>query len=466
MKRENLTEGIPRSKGRRRTMEPKEGTMHKTQSLNDISTKLIRIAKQARENLEPLTTLAHHVDMAWMREAYLRTRKDGALGIDGQSAAAYAQDLEKNLQALLGRAKSGTYRAPAVRRVYIPKGKGEQRALGIPTFEDKVLQRAIAMVLEPVYETQFLNCSYGFRPGRSARQALDTLYSAASEMRGGWLIELDIRKYRGTIDHHQLQTIVRQRIGDGVILRLIGKWLNAGCMEGGVQSRSDVGTPQGGVISPLLANIYLHVVLNVWFEQEVRPCLRGGATLVRYADDAVMLFENEDDAKRVMQVLPKRFGRYGLTLHPDKTRLVPFQRPSRSSEPKGGPRDTPRSFDFLGFTHVWVKTHRGYWALLTRTAKDRFQRTLTAIAQWCKMHRHAKLDKQQIGLNAKLRGHYGYFDRRGNRSRLWGLLHCVTRIWRGWLSRRSQRAYTSWAKMTRILQRYPLLTPKQLLPNA
>jgi RNA-directed DNA polymerase len=440
--------------------------MNETQSLSAISTKLNRIAKLAHDKLEPLTTLAHHVDMDWMREAYRRTRKDGALGIDGQSATEYAQNLEANLQSLLGRAKSGTYRAPAVKRVYIPKAKGEQRPLGIPTFEDKVLQRAIAMVLEPVYEQQFLDCSYGFRPGRSARQALDTLYSASSAMGGGWVIELDIRKYFDTIDHRQLQQVVRQRIGDGVVLRLLGKWLNAGCMEGDVHTRSDMGTPQGGVISPLLANIYLHEVLDVWFYQEVRPRLRGSATLIRYADDAVMLFENEDDAKRVMEVLPKRFGRYGLTLHPDKTRLIPFQRPSRSSVPKGGPRVTPRSFDFLGFTHLWIKTYRGYWALLTRTAKDRFQRTLTKIAEWCKVHRHAKLDEQQRGLNAKLRGHYGYFDRRGNRASLWGLLHCVTHIWREWLGRRSQRACTSWAKMNRILQRYPLLTPKQLSPNA
>jgi len=259
--------------------------MNKTPSLNDISTQLTQIAKTARETQAPLTTLMHHVNIDWMREAYRRTRKDGALGVDGQSATAYAENLEENLQNLLGQAKSGRYRAPPVKRVYIPKANGEQRALGIPTFEDKVLQRAIAMVLEPVYEQQFLDCSYGFRPGRSARQALDRLYSATADMRGGWIIELDIRKYFDTIDHQQLQEVVRKRIGDGVILRLIGKWLNAGCMEAGRYARSDAGTPQGGVISPLLANIYLHEVLDAWFAQEVCPRTRGQAELIRYADD-------------------------------------------------------------------------------------------------------------------------------------------------------------------------------------
>ncbi len=466
MKRGNRAEGTLRSKGRRREMEPHRGTMNKTQSLDSISTKLVRIANNARDIQAPLTTLMHHIDIEWMRQAYRRTRKDGALGIDGQSAATYAQNLEENLQSLLGRAKSGKYRAPPVKRVYIPKGNGDRRALGIPTFEDKVLQRAIAMVLEPVYEEIFLDASYGFRPGRSARQALDKLYATTVEARGGWVIELDIRKYFDTIDHKQLQEVVRKRIGDGDILRLIGKWLNAGCMEAGEYTRSDAGTPQGGVISPLLANIYLHEVLDTWFDQEVRPRLRGSATLVRYADDAVMLFEQEEDARRVMQVLPRRFGRYGLTLHPDKTRLLPFERPSRAEVRRGGPRDISRSFDFLGFTILWAKSHRGHWVLLTRTAKDRFQRTLSAIADWCKLHRHAHVGEQQKGLNAKLRGHYGYFDRSGNRGRLWGLLHCVTRIWHRWLCRRSQRARMSWVTMTRLLQRYPLLAPGRLLPSA
>jgi RNA-directed DNA polymerase len=442
-------------------MDLNEGTMAETKGSTPISTRLEQIANLAEKFPDsPLTTLAHHIDIDWLREAYRRTRKDGAKGIDGQSADEYAADLEGNLGRLLERAKSGSYRAPPVRRTYIPKGNGERRPLGIPTFEDKVLQRAVAMVLETVYEREFLDCSYGFRPGRSAHQALDALHRQATVRAGGWVIEVDIRKYFDTIDHRQLQEVLRQRIRDGVIGRLVGKWLNAGVMEDGELHRSEAGTPQGGVISPLLANIYLHTVLDVWFEREVRPRLRGRASLTRYADDAVMLFEYEEDARRVMDVLPKRFERYGLALHPDKTRLVPFKRPDRSGrddDPGGG--SAVGSFDFLGFTIHWGMSSKGNWVVRTRTAKDRFRRTLVNIEQWCKLHRHAPVPEQQQALNAKLRGHYGYYRRIGNACRLWALLYQVGRVWHRWLSRRSQRAHLSWPAMNRLLQRYRLATP-------
>ena len=443
-------------------MDLNEGTMAETKGSTPISTRLEQIANLAEKFADsPLTTLAHHIDIDWVREAHRRTRKDGARGIDGQSADEYAADLEGNLARLLERAKSGSYRAPAVRRTYIPKANGERRPLGIPTFEDKVLQRAVAMALEAVYEREFLDCSYGFRPGRSAHQALDALREQAIKKAGGWAIEVDIRKYFETIDHRQLQEVLRQRIRDGVIGRLVGKWLSAGVMEDGELQRSGAGTPQGGVISPLLANIYLHTVLDVWFEKEVRPRLRGRAYLTRYADDAVMLFEYEEDARRVMDVLPKRFERYGLALHPDKTRLVPFKRPDRSGrnddDPRGG--SAARTFDFLGFTIHWGQSLKGNWVVRTRTAKDRFRRTLENIEQWCKLHRHAPLARQQQMLNAKLRGHYGYYRRIGNAGRLWDLLYRVVRIWWRWLSRRSQRARLTWPTMSRLLQRYPLATP-------
>jgi group II intron reverse transcriptase/maturase len=269
-----------------------------------ISTRLERIATLARQlRDQPLTTLAHHIDLEWLGEAHRRTRKDGATGVDGQTADEYATNLEDNLRSLLARAKSGTYRAPPVRRAYIPKDSGEMRPLGIPTFEDKVLQRAIAMVLEAVYEQEFLDGSYGFRPGGSAQQALDVLHREASKMAGGWVIEIDIRKYFDSIDHERLREVLRGRIRDGVILRLIGKWLNAGVLEDGRVTHPESGSPQGGVVSPVLANIFLHEVLDGWFEREVRPRLRGRAHLVRYADDAAMLFEYEEDARRVMSVL-------------------------------------------------------------------------------------------------------------------------------------------------------------------
>jgi group II intron reverse transcriptase/maturase len=436
--------------------------MKETSGSEPISTRLERIATLARQlRDQPLTTLGHHIDLDWLREAHRRTRKDGATGVDGQTADEYATHLEDNLRSLLERAKSGTYRAPPVRRTYIPKDSGEMRPLGIPTFEDKVLQRAVAMVLEAVYEQEFLDCSYGFRPGRSANQALDVLHREASKMAGGWIIEIDIRKYFDSIDHERLREVLRGRIRDGVILRLVGKWLNAGVLEDGRVTHPESGSPQGGVVSPVLANIFLHEVFDRWFEREVRPRLHGRAHLVRYADDAVMLFEYEDDARRVMAVLPKRFGKYGLTLHPDKTRLVPFQRPDRMRRTRGGDDgpDKPGTFDFLGFTILWCKSPMtGRWVVKTRTAVDRFRRTLKRISQWCKANRHAPLETQQRVLNQKLRGHYGYYGRKGNRARLWALLHWVVPRWWRWLRRRSQRGL-SWEAMNRLLRRYPLLTP-------
>lgn len=455
----------PVEQRRRRVTDLSEGTMDETKGLIPISTRLEQIAMLAKKFADtPLTTLAHHMDLEWLREAHRRTRKDGAIGVDGQGADEYETDLEGNLQRLLERAKSGSYRAPPVRRVYIPKSNGEQRGLGIPTFEDKVLQRAIVMILETVYEQEFLDCSYGFRPRRSARQAVDAIDGWATRMAGGWFIEIDIRKYFDTIDHRHLQDILSQRVRDGVIKRLVGKWLNAGVMEDGTLRRSEVGSPQGGVISPLLANIYLHTVLDVWFEQEVKPRLRGRALLVRYADDAVLLFEYEDDADRVMEVLPKRFERYGLTLHPDKTRLVPFKRPDRIKQPPGGPASEPESFDFLGFTFHWGRSFKGKWVVRTRTACNRFQRSLKAIVEWGKRHMHDPLEKQRKALNAKLNGHYGYFRRIGNQARLWAFHRAVEHEWRRWLSRRSQRANITWPHWDRLKARHPLATPKLPAP--
>lgn len=430
--------------------------MKETSSSATVSTKLERIAKLAQCTRDkPLTTLAHHIDLQWLREAYRRTRKDGAPGVDGQTAEQYTADLEGNLQRLLDRAKSGTYKAPPVRRVYIPKGNGEMRPLGIPTFEDKVLQRAVAMVLEAVYEQEFLDGSYGFRPGRSAHQALDALHGEAMRMSGGWVVELDIRKYFDTIDHGQLREVLRHRVRDGVILRLVDKWLHAGVMEDGALSARESGTPQGGVISPILANIFLHAVLDVWFAKGVRPRSRGRAFLVRYADDAVMLFQYEEDARGVMDVLPKRFGRHGLALHPDKTRLVPFRCPGRRASRRP---DEPGTFDFLGFTIHWGKSLSGKWVVRMRTAADRFRRALRSVFQWCKANRHAPLETQQKVLGQKLRGHYGYYGRKGNRRRVWDFLYRVVCAWWHWLRRRSQRGLPPTA-MRRLLQRYPLPSP-------
>jgi len=436
-----------------------------------ISTKLERIAKLAKDAPDmAFRTLAHHIDTDWLREAYRRTRKDGARGVDGQSAQEYAENLEGNLQSLLERAKSGTYRAPPVRRVHIPKGSGsETRPLGIPSFEDKVLQRAVAMVLEAVYEQDFLDCSYGFRPGRSAHQALETLQNQAVMMGGGWVFEVDVRKFFDVLDHGKLREVLRRRVHDGVLLRLIGKWLNAGVLEDGAIAYPETGTPQGGVISPILANIFLHEVLDVWFEREVKPRLSGKALLVRYADDAVLLFSHEVDARKVLDVLPKRLGAYGLALHPEKTRLVEFQRPDRrSSKVDGGDRG-PGSFDLLGFTHYWGKARSGKWIVMRKTAKDRFRRAVSRVAQWCREHRHDAIREQQKALGQKLRGHYGYYGITGNFRAIALFCRKTIALWRRWLNRRSQRRHMPWKRMRLLLERYPLPPPRiahPFLPRA
>ena len=433
--------------------------MAETPSSTTVSTKLDRIATLAKQAPGmAFTTLAHHIDLDWLREAYRRTRKDGATGIDGQTAAEYATKLEGNLQSLLDRAKSGAYRAPPVRRVNIPKGDGTQtRPIGIPTFEDKILQRAVAMVLEPIYEQDFLDCSYGFRPGRSAHQALERIQNETVRMTGGWVLEIDIARFFDTLDHAHLREMLHRRVRDGVLLRLIGKWLNAGVMEAGVLSHPESGTPQGGVISPLLANVYLHEVLDAWFAKDVKPRLSERALLVRYADDALMLFSCEADARRVMEVLPKRFEKYGLTLHPKKTRLVEFRRPDRRPPPDDGDgRDGSSTFDFLGFTHHWGLSRREKWIVKQRTARDRLSRSLKRIRAWCKQSMHEPVRSQWQTLSAKLRGHYGYFGITGNQRALDTFKLKVTEIWRKWLGRRSRRIRVTYERMRRLLERYPL----------
>jgi RNA-directed DNA polymerase len=436
--------------------------MGETSSSQTVSTKLERVAKLAKQAPDMvLKTLAHHIDVDWLREAFRRTRKDGATGVDGQDADEYATKLEDNLQSLLDRAKSGTYRAPPVRRVHIPKGDGRTRPLGIPTFEDKVLQRAVAMVLEAVYEQDFLDCSHGFRPNRSAHGALTALRDATMKMGGGWVVEVDIEKFFDTIDHQHLRDTLGKRVGDGVIHRLIGKWLNAGVMEDGQLTHPTAGTPQGGVISPLLANIFLHEVLDKWFQDVVLPRLRGTAVLVRYADDFVIVFEQEDDARKVFTVLPKRFGKYGLALHPTKTRMVRFQRPPPG--PVGRGQAEHETFDLLGFTHFWTRSSSGYWVVMLKTAKSRFTRALRQIADWCRKNRHQPVAEQHKGLTEKLRGHFGYFGVVGNLGALLRLRYEVYGAWRRWLHRRSQRARVTWQRMRALHARYPLpLAPPQL----
>jgi group II intron reverse transcriptase/maturase len=408
-----------------------------------------------------LTSLNKYLDEEWLRAAFKRIRKDAAAGIDGVSAREYEKNMDERLTDLVNRAQSGRYRAPAVRRTYIEKpGKREKRPLGIPTTEDKLLQKAVVMLLEPIYENEFCDFSYGFRPGRNPHQALEEIRNSVMEMRVDWIVDADIRKFFDTLSHTHLREIVRQRVRDGVITRLIDKWLKAGVLEAEQWQRSEEGTPQGGVVSPLLSNIVLHEVLDKWFAEQVRPRLYGRGFLVRYADDFVMGFERKDDAERVMRVLSKRFARFGLELHAEKTRIVPFGRPGRGDGKRN--KGSSRSFDFLGFTHYWGKSLKGNWVVKKKTAKDRLSRSLKLVNQWCREHRHEPLDGQQKTLNQKLLGHFAYFGITGNGRSIHEYREGVRRYWHKWLRRRHRWNNSwdwDWYERT-IAANYPLVRPR------
>ena len=423
-----------------------------------VSTKRERIAALARQNpTMALTSLNHHLDEEWLRYAYELTRKDGAVGVDGQTAQDYAVRLEENLRDLLERIKSGRYQAPPVRRVEIPKADGSKRPLGIPTFEDKVAQRAIVLLLEPIYEQDFRNCSFGFRPGRSAHQALRHLRSRIMENNGRWVLDVDLRRYFETIDHGHLRDFLARRVVDGVVRRMIDKWLKAGVLKGAQWSRSDRGTPQGGVISPLLANVYLHYVLDDWYEQEVVPRMKRATTLVRYCDDFGLVFDDFLDCVRVQRVLGKRLARFGLSLNVDKTHMVDFR--FKRPDGKRHPATETTSFVFLGFLHVWGKSRRGKNVVYQRTAKDRYARALRSIHLWCRRNRHMPLVKQHAMLTRKMRGHYAYYGITGNGKRLRWYAHQVQRIWRYWLARRTRGWRLRWDRFQVLLDRYPLPNP-------
>ncbi len=316
------------------------------------------------------------------------------------------------------------------------------------------------------YEHDFYDVSFGFRPGRNAHQALAAVWETAMEVKGGWILEVDIRKFFDNLDHKHLQEFVSRRVRDGVLRRLIGKWLNAGVRGDGNDSYAESGSPQGGVISPLLANIYLHYVLDEWFEQTVKPLMRGKCRLIRFADDFVIVFELKYDADRVMKVISKRFEKFGLTVHPEKTKLIDFRAPyhperrreEQSSDiGKGGKR--PEVFDLLGLTHYWGKTRRGKWAVKRKTMKSRLARSIESITQWCGKNRHESVRWQWQALCAKVKGHYAYYGITGNRRTLGAFLQSVKRCWKQWLNRRNRENSMTWRKFYLLLKRYPLPPP-------
>ena len=422
-----------------------------------LTTRLARLANVARTvKGRPLLSLVHHIDVEMLRGAFERTRKDGAVGIDGETGAAYAVNLEERLADLHERLRSNRYQGTAVRRTYIPKGDGRERPLGIPTFEDKVVQRAALMVMEQVYEQEFYDCSYGFRPNRSALQAIAAIRENCRTHNVRHIIDADIAGFFDAVDHTQLQEFIARRINDKGIRRLIGKWLNAGVWEQGQTSYPGTGTPQGGVISPLLANIYLHYVLDDWFEREIRRQLRGKSFLVRYADDFIIGCELQEDAQTLLRLLWARFAEYGLKLHEKKTRLVAFGRPSRKES-------TTRTgtFVFLGFHHHWMKSPRtGGWYIRRKIAGQRFARSLKNVRQWLKANRHQRLRVQCDCLKRHLLGIYRYFGVLDGQKPLWTYRREVERAWRYWLNRRGAQRPLSWTVFRmRILANFSLPSP-------
>jgi RNA-directed DNA polymerase len=426
-------------------------------TLETMSPGLLKVVERAQREPEGrFHALAHLIDVPALGRAYRRQRADAAVGGDGVTKEQYGQALEDNLQDLHARLKAQRYRHQPIRRVHIPKAQGKTRPIGMSAFEDKVVQDAVREVLEAIYEQDFLGCSDGFRPGRSAHDAVRTLEQMVHQGEVRWLFEADIVSFFDSLDRTELKKMLEVRVADGALLRLIGKCLHVGVLDGEAVLEPELGTVQGSVLSPLLGNVYLHYVLDRWFETEVKPRLRGKATLIRYCDDFIIGFEREDDAGRVRAVLEKRLGRFGLTLHPDKTRLLPFWRPSTTQQSGHG----PASFDLLGFTFYWRRTRTGHWRMGCKTRRASLRRAKQAIYDWCRRHRHQPVKAQHAALGRRLRGHFNYFGVNGNFPSLLRLVEATKRAWYKWLCRRSQRKRLTWERFPDLLRQMPLPRPR------
>lgn len=425
--------------------------MSDAKTLRSMSPGLEKVAERAKRHPEQrILALAHLIDEPALERAFRTLRRNAAKGIDGVTVEQYAGELAANLQGLRARMKAGQYRHQPILRVNLPKENGSTRPIGISTVEDKIVQGALRNVLEAIYEQDFLDGSYGFRPGRSAHDAIRALDGVVKRGHANVIVEADIESFFDSIDRKMLMEMLRSRIADETLMRLVGKCLHVGVLDGERFLEPTEGTAQGSSLSPLLGNVYLHHVLDVWFEREVRPQLRGSSALVRYADDFVLCFEHAEDAAYVGGILEQRFKTYGLTLHPKKTRSFVFQ-PPREGGGGGG-----EVFDFLGFTLHWQRTRFGRWRMACRTRGARLRRALKAATEWCRRHRHLPVKEQHQALKRKLIGHYNYFGVNGNLRALRRLLWAVRRAWRKWLNRRSQRARMSWQRFGQLLAAHPL----------
>lgn len=421
-----------------------------------VSLKLCQLREQAKAHPDRVFTTLHHiVGIDFLREAYRRTRKDAAAGADKVTAQAYAKDLEGNLESLYRRYLEGSYVAPLVRRVWIEKEDGSQRPIGIPAFEDKVLQRAIAMILSAIYENDFYDFSYGFREKRSAHDAIKSVREGCYTMKVSTIIDADVSKFFDNMPHGRIREILRLRVNDGKIIRLIGKWLKAGVVENDNVHYPSCGAPQGGVISPLIANIFLHHVLDQWYVEQVKPRLKGRSFLIRFADDFIFGCERDEEARKIMRVLPKRFARFGLTIHPDKSQVINFKWPNRHSDKSG-----TGTFDYLGFTHYWGRSRNNNWVIKRQTMRKRQARATRDLYLYCRNSRHEPVKEQYKQLRAKLYGLYNYYGIRGNYRPLWMLYQHVRDCWRRWLGRRTRAGHISWEKFGKFLEVWKLPEPR------
>jgi group II intron reverse transcriptase/maturase len=416
-----------------------------------VSTVEMQIAERSRKYPgAALTNLHSYITPAYLQSCYEELNKNSSRGVDGMSWAEYKVNVKGDIEKLHSMFKNGSYRAPDIRRAYISKGDGTKRPLGIPTVEDKILQRAVSKILTPVYEQEFYDFSFGFRPGKSAHGALQQLFEEVSFRGKRYIIDADMKNYFGSIDHGCLRDIVDQRIKDGVIRKQIDKWLKAGILESGMVSYPKEGTPQGGSISPILSNIYLHEVLDKWFIEQIQPLLKGGSSLIRFADDFLLCFTNKEDAERVLRVLPKRLSKYGLTLHPDKTRLIDLSDQDKDK----------RGFDFLGFTHYMSKSRKGKDILKRKTSSKKLRISLNKICDWIKVNRHLPIKALIFELNRKLRGYYEYYGITFNSRSLEKFYVQVERMLYKWINRKGGKRLT-WEWYSNVIRKWrPLARPK------
>ena len=423
----------------------------------NMSPGLLRVMERARRNPhERQFSLAYLIDVESLKLAYHRIRKKAAVGVDGVTKELYGQDLEDNLQNLHQRLKTMKYRHQPILRVHIPKDKNRKRPIGISCLEDKIVQGALTEILGAIYEQDFLEGSFGFRPKRSAHDALRELHRVARKGGANVIFEADVKSFFDKVHRRTMLEMLGERIADKSFMRLVGKCLNVGVLDGQVFTRPDEGTVQGSIISPMLGNIYLHNVLDKWFEEQVKPRLRGEATLIRYCDDFIICFEHMDDAKRVESVLHKRFEKYHLSLHPEKTRLIDFRRPPLDQ--KGG--KGPGNFDFLGFTMYWRRNRKGPgWHLASKTRSARLSQTVQTIYDLCRRQRHEPIAVQHKALVSRIRGHFGYFGVNENQKCLKSLVYWSKKAWHKWLNRRSQRASLNWKRFLDLYKDYPFPNP-------